>query len=415
MAAGWQGLFGVECHRDAFKTLSHNLLSSKSGHDTYSWPEWLEQKPWMVSDLISKHEKDLLRLRGSVDAVVGGPPCQGFSTAGKRRKTDARNQLYLEYLKFVEILQPRIVLLENVKGITIGFPSGRGKSKPTSDQILAGLTSLGYVAFPRNLCSSDFGVAQRRNRFFLVGVRAECLRGDPYELLEEVRADFLAARGLRVGVEVGVADVLSDLEIESNVLVPSVDTKGFQQVAYKGPKTNYQRLLNGGCTAPDGLRIPRHGKPVVARNRRLLRTVRRGVSLNETDRAKFGMKKAHLVVLDPKRPAPTLTTLPDDLIHYSEPRVLTVRESARLQSFPDWYSFQGPYTTGGNRRRNACPKYTQVGNAVSPWVAECLGKMLAAYLATPATNESHRAEKAKGASQAAQGVVSASRSRASLA
>ena len=75
-------------------------------------------------------------------------------------------------------------------------------------------------------------------------------------------------------------------------------------------------------------------------------------------------------------PAPTLTTLPDDLLHYQEPRILTVREMARLQSFPDWFKFLGRYTSGGDRRAKECPRFTQVGNAVPPRLAQFLGSYL---------------------------------------
>jgi len=81
-------------------------------------------------------------------------------------------------------------------------------------------------------------------------------------------------------------------------------------------------------------------------------------------------------VLDPKKPSGTVTTLPDDILHYDEPRIMTVREMARLQSFPDWFRFEGPYTTGGDLRKKTCPKYTQVGNAVPPLMAEGLGLFL---------------------------------------
>ena len=92
-------------------------------------------------------------------------------------------------------------------------------------------------------------------------------------------------------------------------------------------------------------------------------------------------------MLDPDRPSPTITSMPDDLIHYSEPRTLTVRENARLQSFPDWYAFQGKYTTGGHLRKKEVPRFTQVANAVPPLVARAIGEMLAALMAdaTPAS------------------------------
>jgi DNA (cytosine-5)-methyltransferase 1 len=88
------------------------------------------------------------------------------------------------------------------------------------------------------------------------------------------------------------------------------------------------------------------------------------------------MKKQVISVLDPSAPSRTLTTLPDDLLHYSEPRILTVRENARIQSFPDDFEFKGKYTTGGERRTQECPRYTQVGNAVPPFLGEILGQLI---------------------------------------
>jgi DNA (cytosine-5)-methyltransferase 1 len=106
--------------------------------------------------------------------------------------------------------------------------------------------------------------------------------------------------------------------------------------------------------------------------------------MNDENRETFGLLKYRIVPLDPNKPAPTVTTLPDDILHYSEPRVLTVRESARLQSFPDWFHFLGKYTTGGAMRIRECPRYTQVGNAVPPLLARAIGFTLTALLAEAA-------------------------------
>jgi DNA (cytosine-5)-methyltransferase 1 len=100
------------------------------------------------------------------------------------------------------------------------------------------------------------------------------------------------------------------------------------------------------------------------------------VQLSKEDRERLGLSKHCTVPLDPSMPSHTLTTLPDDILHYSEPRILCVREYARLQSFPDWFAFKGKYTTGGDRRVRECPRYTQVGNAVPPFLSECLGLLL---------------------------------------
>ena len=92
----------------------------------------------------------------------------------------------------------------------------------------------------------------------------------------------------------------------------------------------------------------------------------------------MNIKKQCFTVLSTKELSTTITTLPDDCMHYSEPRVLTVRENARIQSFPDWFEFKGKYTTGGDRRKIECPRYTQVGNAVPPLMAEILGQSILA-------------------------------------
>ena len=67
-------------------------------------------------------------------------------------------------------------------------------------------------------------------------------------------------------------------------------------------------------------------------------------------------------------------------VHYDEPRILTARENARIQSFPDWYAFQGKYTTGGQERKKDCPRYTQIGNAVPPLLSECIGMVIKKYI-----------------------------------
>src|SRR3546814_4908419 len=106
---------------------------------------------------------------------------------------------------------------------------------------------------------------------------------------------------------------------------------------------------------------------------RILAECRRGVRMDDNARRSYGLKKHRIYPMSPTDPAPTITTLPDDVLHYSEPRILTVRESARLQSFPDWFQFKGKFTTGGDRRTRECPRYTQVGNAVPPPLARAHG------------------------------------------
>ena len=141
---------------------------------------------------------------------------------------------------------------------------------------------------------------------------------------------------------------------------------------------------------PRDLRLARHADNIVRRFKEIIELChaegRLNTSVSTRVRERFGLKKRALRVLDPDRPSPTITSMPDDLIHYSEPRTLTVRENARLQSFPDWYSFQGKYTTGGHLRKKEVPRFTQVANAVPPLVARAIGEMLTALMADATTN-----------------------------
>ena len=390
MTAGWKGLLAIEKDSLAFATLRHNLIEGHADCPyTYRWPRWLAEEPHEISDFIRRYRRDLLALRGRVDLIAGGPPCQGFSLAGQRKKTDPRNKLFEHYVSLVKIVQPPLLLLENVRGISVAFrrqhdqqvkrlPHGR----PFSDRIRESLTACGYTVFTRLVPGTEIGVPQLRPRYILIGVRDDLVPSDrsfdPFSRFEEHRIRFLNAKGLHPHKAVTVKQAISDLECQGTPLVACVDSPGFEQITYLHPKTDYQRLMHGSMngTPPNSLRLARHTPEVAKRFRSILATCRKGVSLSDKDRARFGLKKHCIVPLHPDRPSHTLTTLPDDVLHYAEPRILTVREYARLQSFPDWYAFQGKYTTGGHRRKRECPRYTQAGNAVPPFLAELLGAVL---------------------------------------
>jgi DNA (cytosine-5)-methyltransferase 1 len=128
------------------------------------------------------------------------------------------------------------------------------------------------------------------------------------------------------------------------------------------------------------MRLARHRDDVRERFARILAECRKGVRMNDEARRGYGLKKHRIYPMSASEAAPTITTLPDDVLHYSEPRILTVRESARLQSFPDWFQFKGKFTTGGNRRTKECPRYTQVGNAVPPHLARAIGRAISRAL-----------------------------------
>lgn len=390
MSAGWQGLFAVEQDANAFETLKHNLVGNDGAcPHKYEWPSWLEKRPIEISHFIAEHGKHLTSLKGKLDLLAGGPPCQGFSLAGRRKSNDPRNELFKHYVELVRLLEPAFLLLENVKGISVAFrkpTKGHSENgqveKPFSERIKEDLDSAGYAVFTRLIRAMDIGVPQFRPRYIMLAIRREFLKKvsgfDPFHDFETRRIEFLETKGLNTRQAVTVRQAISDLEIDGKELISCADSVGFKQITYSHPRTKYQRLMHGELngTAPNSLRLANHREETSRRFKQIITSCRHGVQLSAKDRMLFGLKKHCVVPLDGDQPSHTLTTLPDDFLHYSEPRILTVREYARLQSFPDWYDFKGKYTTGGDRRLKECPRYTQVGNAVPPFLAEFLGLLL---------------------------------------
>lgn len=389
MKAGLDGRFGVEREANAFATLSHNLITGKEELG-YSWPEWLPQEALSVEDLLESYDGHLKAMRGAVDLLAGGPPCQGFSSIGRRQEDDPRNQAFRQYVKLVKLLRPTAVLIENVRGITMSFQSNGSASgkhttaekRPFSRIIKERLeeSDLGYRVWAKTLYARDFGVPQTRPRFILLGVLKDRLPEeelDPFQLLASKRESFLNTRGLRSPVTVQQA--LFDLERTPGRTVDCAETPRFKQGKYGQQKTAYQKLMHGNLNGQvaDSHRFTNHRASTIEKFQWFLDNCDRGQILRQEDRGEYKNSKHTVYVLDPGKPAPTVTTLPDDMLHYSEPRILTVREMARLQSFPDSYEFRGKYTTGSTERVKECPRFTQVGNAVPPLLAEALGITIA--------------------------------------
>ena len=336
--------------------------------------------PLNIEDVLGKYRLTVVQQADCIDMLVGGPPCQGFSTAGRRDPTDPRNRLVRSYLQLVDLLRPRIVLIENVRGITADFADGKNRQKTRNYAVwLKESLAADYNVFSKIIDTSTFGVPQRRHRFFIIALR----RGEfntypcPFESIEIGRLRFLESKKIRT-TPVSARSAISDLEVSSNGTIPSRDSSGFLEICYKAPRTSYQRLMNGGFGSNiSDTRLARHSEVISKRFSKIIalchKDGRLNVSLSPEVRESFGLKKRATRVLDPDSPSPTVTSMPDDLLHYKEPRCLTVRENARLQSFPDWFEFKGKYTTGGNRRRKEVPRFTQVANAVPPLVAEAIG------------------------------------------
>ena len=371
--AGLKGVLAIERDEMAFETFCHNLVDGKDSN--FQWPDWFPKKASTIENFLKRHADGISELRGSIDLLIGGPPCQGFSLAGQRNQSDPRNKLVGQYIKIVRALEPKCLILENVRGFNMVFGSSKSKLA-TSDRVRNSLQKLGYEVFADYVDASDFGVPQRRVRFIIIGIHKDYVTGEnPFEALKKIRASFLESKGLPL-LPISAKEAIGDLETQTKqaTLVEHA-RKGFLHLDYASPsrENSYLKLMRPyKKIKPNSLRLARHRPTTIKKFEAIQKICRPGVSLNKEQREIIGTKKQATGVLDASKPSFTLTTLPDDMLHYSEPRILTVRESARLQSFPDNFEFRGQYTTGGKQRKNECPRYTQVGNAVPPLLSEAL-------------------------------------------
>lgn len=246
----------------------------------------------------------------SADIVIGGPPCQGFSSAGKMDPDDPRNFLWHEYFRIVRETSPRAIVLENVSGLT------HGRNREHFEGIEKSLEEMGYNFDARVLNAADFGVPQNRKRLIVIGVRG----ADPH---------FPEPT---VGDPPSVAEAIGDLldmvdpafNHRPNNHAPHV-VERWKRLDYGETDPNYRRARLDPS-------LPSH-------------TIRAGGGM--------GPNGDHLAGFHPP-------------IHYELPRQLTVREAARIQSFPDEWIFQGSKTAQGR----------QVGNAVPPLLAQAVAEAL---------------------------------------
>jgi DNA (cytosine-5)-methyltransferase 1 len=373
--AGWKGVFAIEKSQDAFETLEHNLINKKKHFD---WPEWLEQKHNDINEVLENHSAKLIGLRGKIDLVVGGPPCQGFSMAGRRVENDSRNGLINSYVDFIGYVRPKLIFFENVRGFTLGFKNNDKKGKAYSDYVVYKLENLGYTVKGQLIDFSNYGIPQKRTRFILVGIKNEFLTLNPhlnkdtfFEQIDQRKERFLKRNNLIINPTLEHA--ISDL-LQSNGEVAS-ETNNFKQGVYGEIKSGYQkyaRKYKRTKSSVDSHRFAKHTASIQIR----FKTALEENLTSSAYRERFQLKKSSTKILQANKPTPTITTLPDDYIHYCEPRIMTVREYARIQSFPDTYEFKGKYTTGGKRRTQEVPRYSQIGNAIPPLFGEQAGLVL---------------------------------------
>jgi DNA (cytosine-5)-methyltransferase 1 len=383
--AGWKGLFAIEKDPMAFETLSRNLVGRDARYAAYTnWPSWLPAAPHDLQSLLQDptFAGHLRELRGTVGLVSGGPPCQGFSVGGIRDGSDRRNQLVNLQLQFIQLVRPAFTIVENVEGIARRFVSKPGNVRvAVADYVVDQLHELGYDAAVTIVDATCFGVPQHRRRVLILGVRRDLgeTTGTAASLdhfLEAIRSSLLLKHGLPVDRAVTVGEAIADLD--GAATVPCPDSTGFRSATYSSPSSSYAIAMRRGIPdseIPNSHRLTHHGDRILELYRTAHATQRPG-RLPKAFLLSQGTKKDKKVLLDPDKPASTITTHPDEFIHPREARNITVREMARLQSFPDDFEFYGRYTINGPRRRFDVARCSQVGNAVPPLMGEAIGNAL---------------------------------------
>lgn len=320
--------------------------------------------------------------KGELDLLAGGPPCQGFSVnAPSRSIEDERNHLFQDFLRFVEAFDPKIVLIENVPGM-VSFEKGG-----TVTAILESLKKLGYQATIRVLFAAHYGVPQTRWRTIFIaskiGVEPELMYPLPTHYAKG-RANFATKyKGKSLVLDQSLLEKLppgTTIEEAIGDLPKIENGKGNDVMEYIAPpKSRFQNIVRKGSNAVYNHLSAGLGKANLVR----LPHIPPGGSWRDIpfDLLPEGMKRAKRTDhtkrygrLDPNGLGSTILTKCDPhwgtYIHPEQDRVISVREAARIQSFPDTFRFYG--TTS--------EQYEQVGNAVPPLFAKAIGEAIAAHL-----------------------------------
>lgn len=324
--------------------------------------------------------------KNPIDIVAGGPPCQGFSGIGIRRSYSVdkeqlpSNHLYQDMAFFVHKIKPKIFLFENVEGLLTSKWTKEGVKGEIFKDVLETFNNIpGYNVKYKLIHAKDYGVPQNRPRVLIIGIKKQLFK-DNCKSIDAIEAGFLPMPEYDYP---NLDEVLSDI----------IDKK----FEYGGETTTYP--LDPQSEWQKNIRKSKHDRKIYKKGDPL--TEHEYSNHSERIREKFsymiknrGEIPEHLKTkkfaqrLLPKKwgnkgPTITATSLPDDFVHYSQARSPSVREWARLQTFPDWYQFAGKRTTGGIRRagnprasifEREVPKYTQIGNAVPVKLAYEIGK-----------------------------------------
>ena len=387
--AGFQPIYVNELNQDALKTYIMNRSE---------YP-YLKDKKFFSNDIyeITSSEKKLKNLKNflfskfnigenELALITGGPPCQGFSGIGHRRtfkiqkKDIPSNHLYREMVKFINVFNPKCFIFENVRGLLSSRWSVNGKKGEVFNDVLNQFKKLKNYEIQYDLLQAkNYGVPQNRPRVLLIGIR------------KDINFKFnkdLVASGL---LPEGDTSYPNPFELLSDLIDKKYLDKLFTHKYKSDPKNNFQIKL----------RTKKNSKKLFVKGDILTEMEYSNHSNNIKKKFQYMIKNNGNIPIEMKtkkfaqrvipkfwgKKGPNITTasLPDDYVHFSQPRSLTVREWARLQTFPDWYEFYGKRTTGGRRRagnpddnnwERDVPKYTQIGNAVPVELAYRIGSHL---------------------------------------
>jgi len=324
--AGVNILLGIDNDATALKAFENNHKNAKT----------------ICGDITTTTLSDIKKHIGDkkIDLIIGGPPCQGMSLSGPRKFDDPRNKLYLSYIRLVEEIKPEAFVIENVPGL-VGLFKGQIK-----DSIIERLTALGYDVQYKILCSADYGVPQSRRRVVFVGLKDKSFDFDNIKSKETVTCEM----------------ALSDLP-------PLVETLGEDPAEYETkPKNSYQKLMRSNSKKVRNHIAASHSDKV----KHIISLVPDGGNYKDLPNEYKNSRNFHVAWtrFRSDKPAPTIDTGHRHHFHYKYNRVPTVRECARLQSFPDDFIFEG----------NKTQQFRQVGNAVPPLMAQAIAEALLKYL-----------------------------------
>ena len=329
--AGYNIVLGVDFNEPALKTYAYNHKGSKTLCGDLADPNTFDKIDYLLG-------------RKKVDVIIGGPPCQGFSLTGPRQFDDKRNKLYLAMIETVRRYKPKAFLIENVPGMATLYKA------EVKDESVRRFTAMGYTVSTQILCSADYGVPQIRKRLVFVG------------LLDRKEKFQFPAPYLKPEEYITCEQAIGDL--------PSLEhTLGDDVSEYeKEPFSDYQKLMRGQCNVLHNHRSIDHKQFV----KDTIALVPDGGNWKDLppgvgESRNFHMAWTRYCSFKPSR---TIDTGHRNNFHYKWNRCPTVRESARLQSFPDDFIFLG---TKGQQDK-------QVGNAVPCLMAKAVGIQLLKYL-----------------------------------